>query len=49
MKEGEGNSQRTNMHDPWTKTTVWGWPGVGGDGGWVEMGKRGNSGGNYIA
>ena len=24
MKEGEGISQRTYMHDPWTWTTVWG-------------------------
>ena len=26
MKKGEGISQRTYMHDPWTQTTVWGWP-----------------------
>ena len=30
LKEGEGSSQRTCMNDPWTWTTVWGWPeGVG--------------------
>ena len=24
MKDGEGSSQRTFMHDPWTWTKVWG-------------------------
>ena len=25
MKEGEGISQETYIHDPQTQTTVWGW------------------------
>ena len=30
LKEGEGTSQRTCVHGPWTWTTVWGLPvGVG--------------------
>ena len=24
IKEGEENSQRTRVHNPWTQTTVWG-------------------------
>ena len=34
-KEGEGNSQRTRVNDPWTWTTLWGLAvgaGVGMDG-----------------
>ena len=26
MKVGEGISQRTYIHNPWTQTTVWGLP-----------------------
>ena len=33
MKEGEGISQRTYMHDPWTRTTVWGLS-EGAEAGW---------------
>ena len=34
IKEGEGISQRTYMHDPWTWTMGWGSPeGHGGGGG----------------
>ena len=32
MKEGEGISQRTYMHDPQTQITVWCWPEGGGVG-----------------
>ena len=43
MKEGEGISQRTYMHGPWTWTTVWGSPeGTGGGAGWrwAKWGRR---------
>ena len=39
LKEGEGISQRTYMHDPWTWTTVWGLTmevGGGLGGGWPK-------------
>ena len=39
-KEGEGISQRTYMHDPWTWTTVWRWPEGGGEWGLGGGGKR---------
>ena len=26
MKKGKGISQRIYIYDPWTQTTVWGWP-----------------------
>ena len=35
LKDGEGFSQRTCMHDPWTWTTVWGLT-VGMGAGWLE-------------
>ena len=46
MKECEGISQRTYMHDLWTWTVIKGWPEVEG---WVELGKRGKSGTTLIA
>ena len=39
MKEGEGISQRSYMHDPETQTTVWRWPEGRRGESWVEVGK----------
>ena len=38
MKEGDGISQRTYMHDPQTQSIAWRGP-EGGCGAWVEAGK----------
>ena len=43
MREGEGISQRTNVHDPQTQTPVWGGRREGG-GGWEEVSRRGEMG-----
>ena len=48
MKKGEGISQRTYMHDPWTQTTVWGWPEGSRGRGWVEVGRGGGMGTSVI-
>ena len=47
-KEGEGNSQRTSMNDPWTWTTVWGLT-VGVGGGLGGRGQREKIGTTMIA
>lgn len=49
VKDGEGVSQRTYMHDPWTQTTAWGWPegrGAAGAGCGRQRGENGDIGDN---
>ena len=43
MEGGERINQRTYMHDPCTRTVIWGVP-EGGSGSWVAVGKGRNSG-----
>lgn len=42
-EEGEGTSQRTDMHKPRTRTTGWRWQREGGVRGWVKESKMGTS------
>ena len=44
MKEGEGSSQRTFMHDPWMWTMVWELPEGVRRRGLVQGGQRGEIG-----